>query len=420
MQWSRRVLKKDSYDGGSQAGYKPDFRQNAPYGDLFSWTAVKVYGDLLCPDEWRVPSTEDFSALDMALNARTDSNGRTGDVASVERYTDPAIWGGEFGGAMAGGQLYYQKISAYYWTLDSPYEGAGLCLNFGVPGVVYPQAEYEMNGGFALRCVKDATEGTTVAVAGVELGQSSVSLLAGGNWQLTWLVLPFDATNKKVTWSSSNEGVAKVVGGLVAGVARGTATITVTTDEGDHTDTCEVTVTAGETGFRTPTTWAVGAQIWSDVVMAEVCKKESFYGGLAETSTYLSDCRENVSGYGDLFSWTFIAENADMLCPDEWSVPTPADFVDLAKALGGTGDEQYDKTLFDRLLSDEWGGELGGTCNYNGQITLPGINAIYGTAEYDTASGLGYALSIYTDGYRVRPGMAIVNRGYGFPVRCVK
>ena len=61
---------------------------------------------------------------------------------------------------------------------------------------------------------------------------------------LTATVAPADATNKTVTWSSSDDTIATVADGVVTGVAAGTATITVTTQDGGFTDTAEITVTS--------------------------------------------------------------------------------------------------------------------------------------------------------------------------------
>jgi uncharacterized protein YjdB len=55
-------------------------------------------------------------------------------------------------------------------------------------------------------------------------------------------VLPEDATDKSVTWTSDNEEVATVVDGVVTAVSEGTASITVTTVDGNLTATCVVTV----------------------------------------------------------------------------------------------------------------------------------------------------------------------------------
>lgn len=83
-----------------------------------------------------------------------------------------------------------------------------------------------------------------MAVTGVTLNKSALSLVVGGDETLTATVAPANATTQTVTWSSSDDEVATVTdGGKVEAVAQGTATITVTTTDGNKTDTCEVTVT---------------------------------------------------------------------------------------------------------------------------------------------------------------------------------
>lgn len=77
----------------------------------------------------------------------------------------------------------------------------------------------------------------------VTLDHNTASLEEGETIQLTETVLPSNATNKSVTWSSSNTSVATVSGGLVTAVSAGSATITVTTVDGGKTATCAVTVT---------------------------------------------------------------------------------------------------------------------------------------------------------------------------------
>lgn len=84
-----------------------------------------------------------------------------------------------------------------------------------------------------------------VAVTGVSLNKTSTSLQIGGSETLTATVTPPDATNKDVTWESSNPAVATVNNGQVKAIAEGSATITVKTVDGNKTATCSVTVTAG-------------------------------------------------------------------------------------------------------------------------------------------------------------------------------
>ncbi len=83
-----------------------------------------------------------------------------------------------------------------------------------------------------------------VSVTGVALDKESLTLTAGETGTLTATVLPADADNKAVAWTSSDETVAKVSGGTVTALTPGTATVTATTADGGYTDTCVVTVNA--------------------------------------------------------------------------------------------------------------------------------------------------------------------------------
>ena len=81
-----------------------------------------------------------------------------------------------------------------------------------------------------------------VPVTGVELNKATLSLNRWKTENLTATVSPANATNKVVTWKSSDEKVATVTDGKVTTWAAGTATITVTTDDGAKTATCTLTV----------------------------------------------------------------------------------------------------------------------------------------------------------------------------------
>lgn len=90
-----------------------------------------------------------------------------------------------------------------------------------------------------------------VAVTGIELDQSSISLTEiGENVQLKANVLPHDATNKNVRWSSSNPSVAIVSNGNVVCVGYGTAVILATTEDGGFMATCVVNVASGIEGIE--------------------------------------------------------------------------------------------------------------------------------------------------------------------------
>jgi hypothetical protein len=84
-----------------------------------------------------------------------------------------------------------------------------------------------------------------VNVDGVTLDEEEVTLdISSPAHQLTATVSPNNATNKTVIWISSNESVATVnSNGLVTPLSAGTTKISVTTIDGNFSDTCTVTVT---------------------------------------------------------------------------------------------------------------------------------------------------------------------------------
>ncbi|MBQ6283798.1 MAG: Ig-like domain-containing protein, partial [Bacteroidales bacterium] len=99
------------------------------------------------------------------------------------------------------------------------------------------------DGGKTAECVV-TVEKAPVKVTGVELNYKERTINIGNAGTLIATVLPKDATNKNVTWTVSDESVLKVQDGVVTPKKEGTATVTVTTEDGGFTATCEVTATA--------------------------------------------------------------------------------------------------------------------------------------------------------------------------------
>ena len=95
------------------------------------------------------------------------------------------------------------------------------------------------DGGFTDSCIVEVVQLAT----GVTLSFSSISLDAGKTKTLSATVTPAGATLKTVTWSSSDEKIAKVSSkGTITAVSAGTATITATSKDGAASATCRVTV----------------------------------------------------------------------------------------------------------------------------------------------------------------------------------
>jgi len=125
-----------------------------------------------------------------------------------------------------------------------------------------------------------ATVACNKNVTGVILDPATLALAIDETAKLTATVQPANATNIAVVWTSSNTEIAAVSNGTVTAKAAGTATITVTTQEGGFTAKCVVTVTQSETGI------VINGVKWAT-------------RNLASHGKFV----ENPEDYGALFQW---------------------------------------------------------------------------------------------------------------------
>ena len=88
----------------------------------------------------------------------------------------------------------------------------------------------------------ESSKPTNVLVTGVSLNASTVKMYVGQSYQLIHTIKPSNATNKGVTWSSSNTNVVSVSNGKIVGKSSGKARITVTTNDGRYSAYTDVTV----------------------------------------------------------------------------------------------------------------------------------------------------------------------------------
>ena len=105
-----------------------------------------------------------------------------------------------------------------------------------------------VDGGFTDQCniVVNPKNNNDVHVSSITLSDKTLELKEGESKTLSVTVLPTNATNKNYFWSTSDKDVASIDNGVVAANKKGTATITVISEDGGLTDTCEVTVTKDE------------------------------------------------------------------------------------------------------------------------------------------------------------------------------
>ena len=153
-------------------------------------------------------------------------------------------------------------------------------------------------------------------------------------------------------------------------------------------------------------------QIWSDAVTAAHCDKATFNGGTE--GDFNADCRSNPDHPGDVFSWCAVVRFKDELCPAPWRVPTKQDFVDLHKALGGTGEDGAGDI---EPYFSVWGATYNGFSGASGTLGTHGTFSLY-WAQTESSPTIGHKLHLFSS------GLIYSHSGYdkngGFSVRCVR
>lgn len=137
------------------------------------------------------------------------------------------------------------------------------------------------DGGHTAKCKVSVIIPTT----GIKLSKTSVSLKTGSTVKLTAAVSPSNATNKTITWSTSNKNVAVVSSsGEVRGVAGGKCTIT-GKSSGGQTATCTVSVSQDVSTVKLNTTSFTIYMTETNTLKATVSPSTATYGSIKWTSS---------------------------------------------------------------------------------------------------------------------------------------
>ncbi|WHI54159.1 Ig-like domain-containing protein [Mammaliicoccus lentus] len=122
----------------------------------------------------------------------------------------------------------------------------GLEANTDYPAGTY-KASFENDNGESEKVDVPSFKTKPISVTGVVISPKTASIEVAGTTKLESTVAPSTATNKTISYKSSDEAVATVSSnGTVTGISEGEATFTVTTQDGNKTDTATVTVNAVE------------------------------------------------------------------------------------------------------------------------------------------------------------------------------
>lgn len=157
------------FDGGdwwqeTPPHFKSDFRAHMTIpkeecGTFFSWPAVVKYRKLLCPDGWRVPISDDFRALNIALggpDVEIDQEYKSKEMC--DKYVKE--WGAVPAGACNNFIFTAVNVSALYWTQSeyqkkSPERNAMFIEICPKTEHIGPRYYWEKSWGEQVRCVRN-------------------------------------------------------------------------------------------------------------------------------------------------------------------------------------------------------------------------------------------------------------------------
>ena len=249
-------------------------------GIVFDGTEGTVYGNVTLKEDLTVGEDESLTVPEgssLNCNGKLTNNGTilasggtvTGSLSGGSTtVTTPSISQQPTGQTVTEGQgaTFTVEASAgsetltYQWQQSTDSGSSWTAINDATGDSYTISSTTSSMNNYQYRCVVKSASGVSVIsqtatltvqakpasvpVTGVTLEPKELSLYTGQSETLAATVQPEDATNQSVTWKSSDDTIATVDStGKVTAVGAGNATITVTTEDGEKTATCSVTVT---------------------------------------------------------------------------------------------------------------------------------------------------------------------------------
>ncbi|MDO4824377.1 MAG: Ig-like domain-containing protein, partial [Bacteroidales bacterium] len=226
-------------------------------------SAYKVWGE-----HWRMPTKDELQALidscDVKWTNSYNDSGMAGTIYTGRGdYSFNSIFLPAAGfHSSSDGKINSKGFYGSYWSSTPAGSDKAVSLDF-----LSSTPQMNINRTRDYGCsVRPVYVEDIVAVTGISLDKTKLKV-EGNTETLSATVAPTNATNKKVLWTSSNEGVATVDAyGKVTGVASGNCVITATTEDGKKIATCAVEVVVQTTGTakRTGNIDVNWVQLWKD------------------------------------------------------------------------------------------------------------------------------------------------------------
>lgn len=176
-------------------------------------------------------------------------------------------------------------------------------------------------------------------------------------------------------------------------------------------------------------TYAISTQVWeiesTDQTIKQKWSDYIEYDGSDRASdgtlsTFDGEYRNAAPGYrGYLYSWHYVTDHANKLCPSPWRVPTKDDLVNLDKALGGTGENVTH--VPDHLANyvNKWKVSYGGHVKADGTLQYQGSYHYIWTSTSFNDEKAYYQLLTNEGNVSPQANSSSTGKAGGRPVRCV-